>query len=151
MIVFDLDQTVVNSAHRTPLDEFGKVDIPGYVEKQTENFIMQDELLPLASVMKEAYYRTFVVICTARQMTQFDYVFLEKNNLLFHEIFERGNVSEEISKLPDPIYKTKCLKKYKDINYTFYDDSDEVIKLFNTYPNVNMIDSKAINIRLAQS
>jgi len=146
MIVFDLDQTIINSLHRTPIQSDGTVDIQGYIKNQTKENIMNDTLLPLADTMKNEYLRNnFIVICTARKMTKFDYDFLSLHDLRFHEIYERGNVPSEFCSLPDALYKTKCLNKYKNTKYTFYDDSDEVINLFQQYPNVNMIDSKRIN------
>ncbi len=146
MLVFDLDQTVINSLHRTPLDANGKVIISEYVKRQTEDYIMQDTLLPLANLMQQAYINNiYIIICTARNMTIHDYNFLSRNNLQYNEIFERGNVPKEISNLPDAQFKTKCLNKFKNMQYTFYDDSDEVIELFRTYPNVTMIDSKELN------
>ena len=145
MIVFDLDQTIINSIHRTPFHSDGTVDIQGYIQNQTKENIMKDTILPLADTMKKEFYNTFIVVCTARKMTDFDYEFLSLNGLRFHEIYERGNVPKEISSLPDALYKTKCLNKYKKTKYTFYDDSEEVINLFKQYPNVNMIDSKIMN------
>ena len=146
MLVFDLDQTVVNSLHRTSFDKNGKVNIPEYIRNQTKENIMKDTVLPLADLWKKEYKNnTFIVVCTARKMTKFDYDFLENNELFFHEIYERGNVPSKYASLPDSLYKSKCLKKYKNTEYTFYDDSEEVINLFKGYPNVTMVDAKYVN------
>jgi len=145
VVVFDLDQTVVDSSHRTPLID-GKVDVVGYKSLQTRENIYKDTILPLGEYMKEIYGDCHIVICTARLMTSDDYDFLKDNGLFFNEIYERGNVPPEIAALKDGEYKTKCLRKYKKTNYTFYDDSDEVIEKFNNYPNVKMRDAKIENL-----
>tara|TARA_B000000441_G_C21716563_1_gene336128 strand:+ start:495 stop:992 length:498 start_codon:yes stop_codon:yes gene_type:complete len=147
MFVFDLDQTIVDSSHRTPLKN-GRVDIPAYVRLQTPKNIDKDSILPLADKMRREFKRSFIVVCTARKMTDYDYLFLKRNNLFFDEIYERGNVPSHISKLQDAEYKSACLHKYKDINYTFYDDSKEVIKKFKNFDNVKMVDSVSLNKRL---
>ncbi|RAH13451.1 MAG: hypothetical protein CMB20_004640 [Methanobacteriota archaeon] len=147
MFVFDLDQTVVDSSHRTPYIQ-GKVDVVKYVSLQTKENIYKDKILPIAKVMQEKFQNSFVVICTARLMTQADYEFLYDNNLQYHEIYERGNVAEQISTLKDGEYKMQCLKKYKNVQYTFYDDSEEVIEKFKAYKNVVMIDAKIENEKL---
>ena len=149
VFVFDLDQTVVDSSHRTPIVN-GKVDVVKYVSLQTKENICKDKILPLGLEMKKKFNQNYIVICTARIMTPYDYEFLQENDLHFHEIFERGNVSPQIASLPDGEYKTKCLRKFKNIEYTFYDDSDEVINVFDKYPNVTMVDAKIENEKLAQ-
>ena len=50
----------------------------------------------------------------------------------------------------DCSYKMKCLKKYKNMNYTFFDDNDEVIEKFSLYQNVDMVDAKKENERLSR-
>ena len=150
VLVFDLDQTVVDSSHRTPLLN-GKVDVVGYVSLQTKENVYKDKILPLGNLMKDKFTDNYIVVCTARVMKKYDYEFLKDNGLQYHEIFERGNVPSNIAQLGDGDYKMKCLKKYRHINYTFYDDSDEVITKFREYPNVNMVDAKQENLRLEQA
>lgn len=145
--VFDLDQTVIDSSHRTPMVN-GKVDVVGYISLQTKDNVYRDKILPLGHFMKEIYSDNYIVVCTARMMKNHDYDFLKDHGLMFHEIYERGNVHPDIAALADGEYKTKCLKNFKNVNYTFYDDSDEVIRKFNEYPNVKMIDAKLENYRL---
>lgn len=147
VVVFDLDQTVVDSSHRTPFLD-GKLDVVGYISLQTRENIYKDKILPLGDEMKNKFNDSYVVVCTARIMTQDDYDFLKDNNLNFHEIYERGNVAPHIASLKDGDYKTKCLRKFKNIDYTFYDDSEEVISMFSKYPNVKMIDAKIENNKL---
>lgn len=145
--VFDLDQTVVDSLHRTPKTADGKVDLVKYVSLQTKENIYKDKILPLGFDMREKFKNFYVIVCTARVMTKADYEFLQDNTLYYHEIYERGNVPEEWAKMGDAEYKMHCLKKFKNLQYTFYDDSDEVIEKFKNYRNVNMVDSKLQNFK----
>lgn len=147
IFVFDLDQTVIDSSHRTPKKD-GEIDLVKYLSLQTRENIYKDKILPLASLMKNKFETDYVIVCTARKMTKDDYDFLRDHNLNFHEIYERGNVDYEVAKLSDGEYKMKCLKEYKGIKYTFYDDSEEIIDKFKLYENVEMIDSKIENERM---
>ena len=149
-LVFDLDQTVVDSSHRTPLVN-GKVDLVGYLSLQTKENVYRDKILPLGDLMREKFPDNYIVVCTARVMKDHDYEFLNDQGLMFHEIYERGNVHPDVAALGDGEYKMKCLNKFKNVKYTFYDDSDEVISRFSNYPNVNMVDAKLENMRLSES
>lgn len=150
--IFDLDGTVINSAHRTPNKADGTLDLTRYFELRTRESIFKDTLLPLADRMKEMYDsgEWHIVICTAREMDQDDFDFLADNNLKFHECFDRNNVRKKYHwKLPDAQYKTKQLKKYKNTDYIFFDDAQPIIDAFGTYPNVTMIDATLENKRRA--
>jgi hypothetical protein len=83
-------------------------------------------------------------------MTKHDYDFLRAHDLRYHEIYERGNVEKTISDMQDGDYKMNCLKKYKNVKYTFYDDSKEIINKFSNYKNVNMVDAIEENRRLKE-
>ena len=151
IVIFDLDETVIDSSHRTPNKPDGTLNLSKYFELKNRENIFKDSLLPLAEKMKELYAsgEYHVVICTARHMDKDDYDFLEHHGLKFHEIFERGNVRKEHHyTLSDAEYKTKMLKKYKNTPYTFYDDAEPVINTFSTYPNVKMVNSNIANTAL---
>ena len=146
--VFDLDGTIIDSSHRTPNNPDGTLDLQGYYGKRTRQNIFKDKLLPLADVMKEMYSsgKYHVVICTAREIDQDDLDFLQWKGIKFHEILERNNCRKKYHwGLPDPQYKTKQLKKYKHTEYTFYDDAKPTIELFETYPNVKMVNANQAN------
>jgi FMN phosphatase YigB (HAD superfamily) len=148
IVIFDLDETIIDSSHRTPNNPDGTLDLAKYLENKTRENIFKDKLLPLASKMKEMYESQYfhVVICTARDMDKDDFDFLEFHGLKYDEIFHRGNVRKpHHHNLPDAEYKTKQLKKYKNTRYTFYDDAAPIIERFSTYPNVNMIDARQAN------
>jgi FMN phosphatase YigB (HAD superfamily) len=146
--VFDLDGTIINSDHRTPNNADGTLDLKRYFENKTRESIFRDTLLPLADKMKQMYDsgQYHIVICTAREMNQDDFDFLDYHGIKYHEIYERNDIRKKYHwALPDAQYKTKQLKKYKNTSYTFYDDAKPTIDLFNTYPNVNMVDANTAN------
>jgi len=148
IVIFDLDETIIDSSHRTPNNPDGTLDLAKYFENKTRENIFKDKLLPLASKMKEMYESQcfHIVICTARDMDKDDFDFLEFHGLKYDEIFHRGNVRKpHHHNLPDAEYKTKQLKKYKNTHYTFYDDAAPIIERFSTYPNVDMIDAREAN------
>jgi hypothetical protein len=148
VVIFDLDETVIDSSHRTPNKPDGTLDLDRYFDLKTRENVFKDKLLPLAEKMRECYANGnyHVVICTARHMNEDDYDFLEEHDLKFHEIFERGNVRKEHHYwLDDAQYKTKMLKKYKNTPYTFFDDATPIIETFSTYSNVTMVDARVAN------
>ena len=152
IVIFDLDETIIDSTHRAPNRSDGTLDLVKYFELKTRESVFKDTLLPLADLMKALYANGgyHVVVCTARHMNKDDYDFLEINELKFHEIFERGNVRKAHHyDLPDAEYKTKMLKKYKNTPYTFYDDATSIIRTFSTYPNVKMVDATTANSMLS--
>ncbi len=152
LLVFDLDQTLIDSNHRTPLKSDGTVDIDKFVSLQTKENIYKDTLLPLAYYMQYCYtMNTYIIICTARKMTKADYDFLRDSRIFFHRIFERGTVDSKIAKLPDAEYKYVCLQEFFTEGFIFYDDNENVIKTFEDIPNVTMIDAKKENIRLPKT
>jgi len=150
--IFDLDGTIIDSTHRTPNKADGTLDLDRYFELHTRENIFNDTLLPLAEIMKEMYDSGdyHIVICTARDMIDDDFDFLKENNLKFHEIFNRNNIRKKYHwGLPDDLYKTKQLKKYKNTPYVFFDDAEPIINTFSTYPNVSMVNAKIENKRMA--
>jgi hypothetical protein len=144
ILVFDLDNTVVDSRHRTPILN-GGVDVEGFLKMQTRDNIYKDKLLPLSRLMKENFSSHHIVVCTARHMTHHDYDFLSDSGLCFHEIFERGNVDPKIASMPDAEYKLACLTPFMNQRFTFFDDNESVIQAFSRISNVTMIDSKIEN------
>ena len=146
--VFDLDGTLIDSSHRTPNKPDGTLDLQGYYKNKTRENVFKDELLPLVDEIKEMYASGdwHIVICTAREMNLDDFDFLDYHGIKYDEIYERNDIRKKYHwALPDPQYKTKQLKKYKNTSYIFYDDAQPTIDLFNTYPNVDMIDANTAN------
>jgi len=88
--VFDLDGTIINSTHRTPNNADGTLDLKRYFENKTRESIFRDTLLPLADKMKQMYDsgQYHIVICTAREMDQDDFDFLDYHGIKYDEIYE---------------------------------------------------------------
>ena len=81
--IFDLDMTVIDSSHRKVSLPDGSIDLVNWRKNCTLERIFLDDLLPLADVMKDAYGHYQVVICTAREMTAYDLMFLRYHGLQF--------------------------------------------------------------------
>jgi len=148
IVVFDLDGTIVDSTHRTPNNPDGTLDLKGYYRNRTRENIFKDTLLPLAEVMRKMYKsgEYHVVVCTAREIDKDDTDFLNHHDIQYDEILERNNCRKKYHHgLEDALYKTKQLKEYKHTEYTFLDDAKPTIELFETYPNVNMVDATQAN------
>ena len=128
-LIFDLDETVINSKHRTPYFENGDLDLARYKAMQTHKNIFKDTLLPLAKIMKREYKAgKTIIILTAREMTKSDYHFLKFHNLKSHVILSRNNIESEHFNLTDSEYKLRHLKIANiDIkNAIMYDDNRKV-------------------------
>lgn len=88
--VFDLDGTVIDSSHRHAALPNGDFDLAHWRENCTPEKIAQDKLLPLAHTMRRLYYSGhYIIICTARQMTQADFDYLDDNKLFSDAILFR--------------------------------------------------------------
>lgn len=110
-VVFDLDETVINSKHRTPNYPDGTLNLQGYIENHTPENVAKDTLLPLAREMqrmiKQGYH---VAILTARDMHACDYEYLAKNGLAAHMIMSRDQVANDHYRLKDGEYKARWLR-----------------------------------------
>ena len=58
VFIFDLDGTVIDSEHRTPRDENGKLILQQWFDLATPANIAKDTLLPLASLFRKAKRRS---------------------------------------------------------------------------------------------
>ncbi len=88
--VFDLDGTVIDSSHRQASLPNGDFDLAHWRENCTPEKIAGDSLLPRAVTMQRKFMSgDYVIICTARQMTQADFDFLDDNRLFSDAILFR--------------------------------------------------------------
>lgn len=114
MLIFDLDETVIDSRHRTPNNPDGSLNLPAYIEKHTRENVFKDKLLPLANTLKKAVQSgKSVVILTAREMSKADYDYLYFHGLanLDTLILSRDKASKKHYKMKDGDYKLHWLKK----------------------------------------
>ena len=133
VMIFDLDETLVDSKHRTPNRPDGTLDLAGYFRNKTRENIMRDTLLPLASVFKSLdRSENYVVICTARMMNEDDFDFLKLHGIAFHAIMRRPIDGSE-NHIPDGKLKLRKIKRlmnlrqFRGLPVTMFDDAKPVI------------------------
>lgn len=133
-IIFDLDETVINSSHRTPNKADGTLDLAGYRLSHTAENVAKDTLLPLASAMQRYIadgYR--VVILTARDMAPFDYAFLLLNGIHAKHIYSRDKCkTKRHYNMSDGAYKVEWFnrmpKSIRQSHCIMFDDAKPVKK-----------------------
>lgn len=133
VVIFDLDETVIDSRHRTPNNADGTLNLAAYLEMQTPENIAKDTLLPLANVMKQRRKMgDYIIVLTARGMSEADYQFLADNGLEYNKILSRNNISEKHYKMKDGEYKALHIKKFmnlkqfKKAQFVMFDDAKPV-------------------------
>lgn len=133
IVIFDLDETLVNSKHRTPNRPDGTLDLDRYFAMKTRENIMRDTLLPLAETFKRLdRSENYVVICTARVMNNDDFDFLKQHELHFHAIMRRPMDGSE-NHIPDGVLKLRKIKRllnlrqFRGLPVTMFDDAKPVI------------------------
>ncbi len=90
-VIFDLDGTVICSAHRQNTLPDGSLDLEHWLENNTHEKIMGDSLLPLARIMKNMKAAGHkVIICTARSPHPSNHIFLEEQGLAHDVFLSRG-------------------------------------------------------------
>ena len=131
-LIFDLDETVINSAHRTPNFPDGTLNLAAYIELHTDENVAKDTLLPLAKVMQDAIKAGYkVAILTARDMMAADYQFLAENGILPKHIYSRDKCkTKKHYFMKDGEYKAKWFsmmpKSLTNNNCIMFDDAKPV-------------------------
>lgn len=158
--IFDLDGTTVDSFHRVApcLSPDGDLNIQMYRDQACKHdLIQQDTLLPLAKYMQDLMKAGKpVVICTARKMSNSDYVFLRQNKLKPSFICSRDQLfkrfpldhAKQIYHMKDADYKRHWLQYLQGMyplhNMIIYDDHDGVLKMAQDF-GIMALDAKALN------
>jgi hypothetical protein len=132
--IFDLDETVINSSHRTPNFPDGTLDLLSYKKHHTPENVAKDTLLPLARFMRQAIQNGHkVAILTARDMMQCDYDFLALHGIKPKHIYSRDRCKTiKHYKMGDGQYKVHWLNKlmpkslFKNRHVIMFDDSKPV-------------------------
>lgn len=136
-MIFDLDDTVINSRDRSPLDSSGSLDLQAYIALHTPANVAKDTLLPLAKYMRQCYEQgDYVIILTARDMKACDHLFLMKHRLFAHKIFSRDQASETHYNMRDGEYKYHWINGFLKL------------KQFSKMPVIMFDDSKAVKTKL---
>jgi hypothetical protein len=156
VFIFDLDETVINSAHRTPNNPDGTLNLDAYIAKHTPENVLLDTLLPLADIMRDLIARGEKVwILTARDMKQCDYEFLAAHGLLAAKIMSRDKCrTTKHYRSSDGDYKAKWLKplfnlrQFVKTHFIMFDDARPVITKMRSL-GVTCLNAKMLNARLA--
>jgi len=124
--IYDLDGTIIDSSHRATHDSNGNIDLNGWKEKSTKEFIFKDSLLPLYCQLQEDYKNgDMVVLCTARELSKWDYEYINMHNIYYDKIISRpiGNTTQD-----HILKKAQCsylfnLPCYRESEKWFFDDN----------------------------
>jgi hypothetical protein len=123
IIVLDLDETTISSAHRTPRSlETGEVMLHEFFDNRYPEKIMQDTLLPLGKLWQTLKGFT-IWICTSRDMSRADYTYLEKHNLCYDKIISREQLLVNPKEAEDSqyLFHGKCTRRLKVKNSLYYE------------------------------
>ena len=137
LVIFDLDNTVIDSSHRyATLPNSQDIDLTFWKENCTRENIALDTLLPAIETMRAKYNTTgvMVAICTARVMSLWDWKFLRDNNVPFHYAMHRPKGCATADAL---LKKQQILKLAEEIGMSIhqvtkielYDDNASVLKM----------------------
>jgi len=124
--IYDLDGTIIDSSHRATHDEKGNIDLKGWKEKSTKDFIFQDSLMPLYTQLVKDYKNGhMVIICTARELGKWDYEYINMHNIYYDRIISRpkGNTTIDWKLKQNQLRYLFTLPQYKHKQKIFYDDN----------------------------
>jgi hypothetical protein len=147
-VIFDLDDTVVNTKHRYRNKPCGNIDLDYWFANSTPEMIAKDTLLPLAAIWRRYYAEGYeIVVCTARSWERHPLMncepgpiyerFLADNGLRYHALLHRVLVGPEHETMGDGDLKTRLLNDWaaregKPENWreraVMYDDNRKVIE-----------------------
>ena len=161
--LFDLDDTIVNSKHRSEFDENGALNVTHWNANNTLNNILQDHLIyNMTSVLKYFLGRTdcWNVAITSRELDDVDYIFFKTHNIMFNDTLHRGSShlgNDYCNRytLPDFELKDILLSNYKFDNEAgfAFDDKQHNLDVFEkhgfktynaTHINYNEIDYNSV-------
>lgn len=152
VVIFDLDETVVDSSHRTPNHPDGTLNLPLYLQMKTRENTMRDSLLPLARFWKSLdLNETYVIVCTARTWADFDQEFLDAHGLKAHKIIARFTPAQ--CAMRDPELKKRGLKRlfslrqFRNVPKVMFDDAKPVIAEMRRI-GITCLNSHKVNRRL---
>jgi|TARA_B100000214_G_scaffold217921_1_gene158373 hypothetical protein len=127
IIFLDIDGTIVNSNHRQNAE--GKpnaLDLDYWIKNATRENIFKDTLMDnLVYYIKKRYlHGHYIVLCTARTLSDNDMDYLHEKGIPYHSIISRP----ENCSTPDAEFKYNQMKKFLNLKWTkrkkkfLYDD-----------------------------
>lgn len=165
--IWDLDGTVIDSAHRVLpcIKENGDLDLDKYKREACKHeLIQQDRLMPLVELMRHSMSDpdTINYIVTARLLSKSDYYYLRRQGLRGRgldnvQVFSRDTLHKHMPLADVPSVYHSGDAKYKaayfdvikqrhgdDVTYTMYDDHRGVLATAQEY-GFNAVDATALN------
>ena len=142
--IFDMDGTIVSSLHRYRLGEDGKIDLAHWIENCKPEMIKQDTLLPHAALYKALLIdpTAYVVIATARYMTDADFEFVDQNlgmpNKFVYRHADNNHMKGAEMKIKGLQFMNN-LKQFATAIRYFYEDNKEYL-----YPVSKALSAQAI-------
>ena len=123
--IYDLDGTIIDSSHRARHDKNGKLDLDHWKRNCTKENIFRDDLLPMYWQLVHDYKQgDIIVICTAREMSKYDFQYLHEMGIYYDYIKHRGNSTSLDYKLKrrllNPFFN---LRQFQKLEKFFYDDN----------------------------
>lgn len=144
--IYDMDGTIVSSAHRFRVGENGKIDLAHWIENCTPEMIAKDTLLPLAEQYKKdiADPTVYVVIATARYMQDADFNYvrdvLGMPNKIVYRHAKNNHMRGAEMKIAGLRY-LKTLKQFAKLPKRFYEDNKDYL-----YPVANYLNAEPVFI-----
>ena len=135
-VIFDLDNTIINSKHRKLTRADGTIDLDHWIENNTPEKVQKDTLLPCVETLRKDYAAGCkIIICTSRVLGVHDYEFFMLNDVPYHIMLDRPMGSHAA----DADLKEFLLRNYvhQNLNCTWaqfclmsmlYDDSESVLE-----------------------
>jgi len=129
VFIFDLDGTLIDSEHRTPRDENGRVILEEWFRLATWSNIKKDTLLPLVRLFRFLKRRHYpLMVCTARTLSDADRRFFAENAIGCEVMLSRPKGDNR----PDGQLKREMLSEFfqlrwRDYNKIMFDDNQEVL------------------------
>ena len=147
MKIWDLDGTVICSAHRRLADSQGNIDLDAWRANSTPEKIAQDSLLPLAKYLQaDIALDQPAAICTARVLGEADLAYRARHGIKPSLILSR----REGDTRPDAELKRDLIKKYVYplTTISIIDDNPNVLAMARE-EGWNAIDAVQVNQKLA--
>ena len=127
--IFDLDGTIIDSSHRQMVKPDGTLDLAKWFENATAEMIFDDKVLPLATqVRRRQKAGDYTIVCTARNMQDADFEFLQNAGICPDKIISRptGNNTPDGELKAKQLNSFLSLKQFAKANKVMFDDADSV-------------------------
>ena len=152
--IFDLDGTIVNSDHRKLTLNDGSINLDHWRENCTREKIFADTLLPLANHWRavQDIRDNFIIVCTARVMSEADIDFLNSHDLRYEFLIsrtegdKRGDAMMKFCKLYELAHNLSLSWRGFASRCEMFDDNLEVIDLLSA-SGIMVNNATACNVR----